>query len=102
MTKKSGGGIIEGLWTGTAVYAAMKARSFTGFLSSFLMFSVIILVGAAVVMWVLGALGMREKFSLSQIRCQAGEQPTDNCGGERGCVKSSGNCYKLLTNGASA
>lgn len=93
-----GGGVIEGLWTGTAVYSALKARTFTGFLTSFLMFSVILIVGMAVIVWVLGLLGVgREKFSVSEIKCQAGEQPTDNCYGERGCIKPSGNCYKLLT-----
>lgn len=99
MTMKKGGGIVEGLWTGTAVFAALKARTFTGFVSSFLIFSVILIVGMALLAWVLDAAGVRwrERFSVSQIQCQPGEQPTDNCGGEKGCVKASGNCYKLLT-----
>lgn len=99
MPAKNGGGIVEGLWTGTAVFAAMKARTFTGFLTSFLTFAVILIVGIAVLAWVLDAAGIkwRERFTVSQIQCQAGEQPTDNCYGEKGCVKPSGNCYKLLT-----
>lgn len=99
MTKKVGGGIVEGLWTGTAVFAALKARTFTNFVTSFLMFAVILIVGMALLAWVLDAVGVRwrERFSVSQIQCQPGEQPTDNCYGEKGCTKPSGNCYKLLS-----
>jgi len=96
---KKGGSIVGGLWTGTAVYAAMKARSFTGFVKSYLMYGVIVLIGIAVVVYVAQALGLVrvERFSVGEIQCQPGETPTDDCQGERGCKKASGNCYKLLT-----
>ena len=99
--KKGGSGIVEGLWAGTAVYAATKARTFGGFLQSFLMYAVVLIVLIAAAGWVLNAAGIqwKEKFSVAEIQCQAGETPTDNCYGERGCTKPSGSCYKLLTTG---
>jgi len=76
-----------------------EARTFPGFLKSFLMYAVVLIVLIAAAGWVLNALGIqwREKFSVSEIQCQAGESPTDNCYGEKGCTKPSGACYKLLT-----
>ena len=97
--KKGGSGIVEGLWAGTAVFAAVKARNFQGFLQSFLMYAVVLIVLIAAAGWVLNAVGFqwKEKFSVGEIQCQAGETPTDNCYGEKGCTKPSGACYKLLT-----
>ena len=96
---KKGGNIVSGLWTGTAVFAAMKARSFGGFVKSYLWYGIILLLGIAVVVYVAQALGLVriERFSVGDIQCQPGETPTDDCQGERGCKKPSGNCYKLLT-----
>ena len=92
--KKGGSGIVEGLWAGTAVFAAVKARTFGSFLQSFLMYAVVLIVLIAAAGWVLKAVGIqwKEKFSVAEIQCQAGETPTDNCYGERGCTKPSGNC----------
>jgi hypothetical protein len=98
MPSKKGGGLVTGLWTGTAVFAANKSRTFTGFLTTFLGYSVVLMVGLFVVMWVLRALGVRGREGMTaEIQCQAGETPTNDCYGERGCMKASGNCYKLLT-----
>jgi hypothetical protein len=99
MTKKGGAGVVEGLWAGTAVFAALKARSYTGFLKSFAVYALILIVILAVGAWVLKGLGitLQEKFSVAEIQCQKGETPTDNCYGEKGCLKPSGACYKLLT-----
>jgi hypothetical protein len=106
MAKKGGSGIVEGLWAGTAVFAATKARTFQGFVTSFLLYAVVLMVLLAVGAWVLNAIGFqwKEKFSVAEIKCQVGETPTDNCYGEKGCTKPSGACYKLLTtqNGAPA
>ena len=99
MAKKGGAGIVEGLWAGTAFFAATKARSFADFVTSFLVYAVVLIVIIAAGAWVLKTLGLqwREKFSVSQIQCQQGETPTDNCYGEKGCTKPSGACYKLLS-----
>jgi hypothetical protein len=96
---KKGGGLFGGLWTGTAVFAAMKARNYTGFLKSYLMYGIILMIGLAVAVYIAQALGLVriERFSVGDIQCQPGETPTDDCNGERGCRKASGNCYKLLT-----
>ncbi len=99
MTKK-GGSLLNGLWVGTGVFAASKARNFTGFLTSYAMYAVIVLVVLAVVGWVAQAVGLqwREKMTdIGAIQCQAGETETSDCYGERGCLKPSGNCYKLNT-----
>ena len=99
--KKSGGsvGIVEALWAGTAVFAATKARSYSGFVTSVVVYGLILIVVLAVASWVMKTIGLRplEKFSVAEIQCQAGETPTSDCGGEQGCVKPSGNCYKLLS-----
>lgn len=87
---------MAGLWTGTAVFAANKSRTFGGFLKTFLTYAVVLVLGIYAVMWVLRMLGMgREGFT--EPTCQAGETETPDCYGEKGCMKPSGNCYKLLS-----
>jgi hypothetical protein len=96
--KKGGSGIVEGLWAGTAVFAALKSKTFVGFVTSFLLYAVVLVVIIAAGVWVMKALGvqMREKMTdIGAIQCQAGETETPDCYGERGCTKPSGNCYKL-------
>ena len=89
---------MTGLWTGTAVFAANKSRTFGGFLKTFLTYAIVLVVGIYAVMWVLRILGLGVREGMDvQIQCQAGETPTNDCYGERGCMKPSGNCYKLLT-----
>lgn len=99
MAKKGGSiGVVEGLWAGTAFFAATKAKTYTGFIVSFLFYAVILLVVLAVGMWLLKTLGlqMRERMTdIGAIQCQAGETETPDCYGERGCTRASGNCYKL-------
>ena len=107
MAKTKGGaiGVVEGLWAGTAIFAATKAKTFAGFVTSFVLYAVVLMVVIAVVVWVLKALGIqiREKMTdVGAIQCQVGETETPDCYGERGCVKPSGNCYKLLTPSSSA
>jgi hypothetical protein len=92
-----GGGLIAGLWTGTAVFAANKSRTFGGFLKTFLTYGLVLVAGIYAVMWVLRMLGLGREGMTTEIKCQAGETPTNDCYGERGCMKPSGNCYKLLT-----
>jgi hypothetical protein len=92
-----GGGIIEGLWTGTAFFAASRAKTFVGFVSDFLLYAVVIVVGFLVVSFVLKAVTGREFFSVSQIQCPPGSSP-GKCPGTNteGCVTSSGNCTASL------
>ncbi len=90
--------MIEGLWAGTAFFAASKAKTFPAFITSFLVYAVVLIVVIAAGMWVLKTLGlqMREQMTdIGAIQCQAGEVETPDCYGERGCTKPSGNCYKL-------
>ena len=100
MAGKKGGaiGVVEGLWAGTAIFAATKAKTYAGFITSFLVYAVVLMVFIAVAVWVLKSLGIqwREKMTdIGAIQCQAGETETADCYGERGCTKPSGNCYKL-------
>jgi hypothetical protein len=89
---------MAGLWTGTAVLAANKSRTFGGFLKTFLTYAVVLVIGIYVVMRVLRMLGLGGREGMTtEIQCQAGETATNDCYGERGCMKASGNCYKLLT-----
>lgn len=97
--KKGGAGITEALWAGTAVFAAVKAKSYTGLITSIVIYGVILMVVLAGAAWLMKLVGLqaRERFSVAEIQCQAGESPTSDCYGEQGCVKPSGNCYKLLS-----
>jgi hypothetical protein len=98
--KKSGGsvGIVEALWAGTAVFAATKSKTYSGFITSVVIYGLILIVVLAVATWFMKTIGLRplEKFSVEEIQCQAGETPTADCYGEKGCTKPSGACYKLL------
>ena len=104
--KKGGAGIVEALWAGTAVFAATKAKTYSAFVTSVVIYGVILMAVLAAAAWLAKVVGIqwREKFSVSQIQCQAGETPTNDCYGEQGCMMPSGNCYKLLSpqTGASA
>jgi hypothetical protein len=100
MAKTKGGaiGVIEGLWAGTAFFAATKAKTFAGFILSFVVYAVVLMIVIAAGVWVLKTLGIqvRERMTdIGAIQCQAGETETADCYGERGCMKPSGNCYKL-------
>jgi hypothetical protein len=57
MAHQKGGNLFGALWTGTAFFAASKARSYTGFLKSFAMYSVVVIalmVAAAYIAQMLG------------------------------------------------
>ena len=97
MPAKKGGGLIEGLWVGTGMFAAMNARTYTGFLTSFLAYAIFLVIAVMLFGLVLKLVTGREFFAVEEIRCQPGESPTDNCYGEKGCTRPTGNCYKLLT-----
>lgn len=86
--KKGGSGIVEGLWAGTAVFAAVKARTFAGFLQSFLMYAVILIVLIAAGVWVAKTVGLqlREKMTdIGALPCPPGQSEGTNEAGERVC-----------------
>ena len=89
---------MEGLWTGTAFFAASNAKTFAGFVGNFLVYSLVLVVGFMLVAWVLRLVTGREMFSVSQIQCPPGSTPTDKCPGTDtpGCVHPSGNCEASL------
>ena len=92
-----GGGIVEGLFTGTAFFAASNAKTYAGFVGTFLLYSLVLVVGFMVVAWVLRAVTGREFFSVAQIQCPPGSSP-GKCPGTttEGCVTASGNCTASL------
>ena len=94
---KRGGGLIEGLWTGTAFFAASNARTFADFVGKFLVYSLVLIVGAMVVAWLIRTVTGREFFSVAEIPCPAGSRP-GTCPGTntKGCVTPSGNCAASL------
>ena len=60
---QKGGNLFGALWTGTAFYAASKAKSYTGFLKSFAMYSLVVIALMVVAYYVASALGLsREGF----------------------------------------
>lgn len=86
---------MAGLWMGTAVFSALKAKDFGGFVTSYLGYALVIIVSLIAIAWIVRSLGLlgSEKFTP---QCQAGETP-GQCAGESGCLLPSGNCYKLLS-----
>jgi hypothetical protein len=57
-SRKGGAGITEALWAGTAVFAATKAKSYSGFITSTLIYGVVLLVVLAAGTWLLKTLGL--------------------------------------------
>ncbi len=99
MPHKKGGSIVEGLWAGTAVFAATKSRTFAEFVWSFVVYAVVLIVGLMVVAWVLRTVTGREMFSVSQIQCPPGSTAVKKCPGTStaGCYyEGTGNCEASL------
>jgi hypothetical protein len=98
MAKKNGGGLVEGLWTGTAFFAASNSKTFAGFVGNFLVYSLVLVLGFMLVAWVLRVVTGREMFSVSEIKCSPGSSAVDKCPGTGtpGCLHPSGNCEASL------
>jgi len=88
---------MEGLWTGTAVFAASNSRTFASFVGNFLVYSLVLIVGFMLVGWVIRTVTGREFFSVAQIQCPPGSSP-GKCPGTdtEGCVTAAGNCTASL------
>lgn len=88
---------MEGLWTGTAFFAASNSRTFVGFVGNFLLYSLVLIVGFMLVAWVLRTVTGREFFSVAEIQCPPGTSP-GTCPGRatKGCLAPSGNCTASL------
>ena len=95
--KGKGGGLVEGLWTGTAFFAASNSKTFAGFVGNFLVYSLVLVLGFMLVAWLLRVVTGREMFSVAQIQCPAGSSP-GKCPGTAtdGCVTATGNCTASL------
>jgi cytochrome b561 len=98
MAPKKGGGLIEALWSGTAVFAAVNSSTFLAFLSKFFVYALVLILGMMVVGWVLRQVTGREMFSVGQIQCPSGSSPVEKCPGTGtpGCLHASGNCEASL------
>lgn len=98
MAMKKGGGVVEGLFTGTAFFAASNSKSFLGFVTTFLLYSAILLVGFMAVAYIMRAVSGKEMFSVAEIKCPAGSSP-GICPGRstQGCITPNGNCTASLT-----
>jgi len=98
MPKKTGGSIVEGLWAGTAVFAAVKANTYVDFISKFLLYAVFLIVALMVVAWVLRTVTGREMFT-SDIKCPPGSSFVQKCPGTStaGCLfEGTKNCDASL------
>jgi len=88
---------MHGLWAGTGLFAALHSSTYTSFLTKFAVYALFLVLVMMVLGWLVRMVTGREFFAVAEIGCQAGETPTDDCYGERGCKYASGNCYKLLS-----
>lgn len=90
---------MEGLWTGTAFFAASNSKTFAGFVGTFFVYSLVLVAGFVIVAFVLRAVTGREMFSVAEIPCPPGSRPGTCPGGStKGCITPSGNCTAGLTN----
>ena len=62
------------------MFAATKSRTFSSFITSFILYAIVLMIFLAILSWVLKTIGLRplEKFSVNEIQCQAGETPTND------------------------
>lgn len=91
--KKGGAGIVEALWAGTAVFAATKAKSYTGFITSVVIYSIVLIIVLAAATWVMKALGIQMKEGMANGafgQCPNGGTPTMRDGATV-CVTGGGN-----------
>lgn len=98
MAIKKGGGFMEGLWAGTAVFAAANSNTFAGFLGKYMVYALILVVIFMILAMLLQTFSPKEKFSVSDIKCPRGSTPTQQCPGSNtpGCLHPSGNCEASL------
>jgi hypothetical protein len=96
MKKKGGAGIVEALWAGTAVFAATKAKSYTGFITSVVIYGIVLILVLAAANWVMKSLGIQMKEGMTNGvqgafgQCPNGGTPTMRDGATV-CVTGSGN-----------
>ena len=86
--KKGGAGIVEALWAGTAVFAAVKAKTYTSLITSIIIYGVILMVVLAAGAWVMNTIGIqvREKMTdIGALPCPPGQSDGVNEAGERVC-----------------
>jgi hypothetical protein len=99
MPGKKGGGFMEGLWAGTAFFAASHSKTFAGFIGKYMIYALVLVVGFMILGLIFQTLmGRNEKFSVSEIKCPKGSTPTEKCPGTTtpGCLHPSGNCEASL------
>lgn len=89
---------MEGLWAGTAVFAAANSNTFAGFLGKYMVYALILVVIFMILAMLLQTFSPKEKFSVSDIKCPRGSTPTQQCPGSNtpGCLHPSGNCEASL------
>lgn len=91
--KKGGAGIVEALWAGTAVFAATKAKSYTGFITSVVIYGIVLILVLAAANWVMKSLGIQMKEGMMNGafgQCPNGGTPTMRDGATV-CVTGGGN-----------
>lgn len=90
---------MEGLWAGTAVFAAANSTTYAGFLGKFMVYALVLVVAFMILGLILQTItGKKENFSVTDIKCPQGSTPTEKCPGTNtpGCVHPSGNCEATL------
>ena len=92
-TKKGGAGIVEALWAGTAVFAATKAKNYSSFITSVIIYGIVLMIFLAAATWLMKTLGiqMREGMANGAFgQCPNGGTPQMRDGATV-CVTAGGN-----------
>ena len=105
MAKKGGAGIVEALWAGTAVFAAVKAKNYTSLITSIVVYGVILMVVLAAASWVMKTVGLqvREKMTdIGALPCPPGQSEGVSDAGERVCRSANATYVYPTPSGPSA
>lgn len=89
---------MEALWAGTGVFAAVKSKSYTGFIMSVVVYGIVLMLVLAAANWVLKSLGIRvsEGF-IGDSQCPNGGTLEEQPGGKKVCTTAAGNVDDVTT-----
>ncbi len=93
-TRKGGAvGIVEALWAGTAVFAATKAKNYSSFITSVVIYGIVLMVVLAAASWLARVVGLQWREGMANGafgQCPNGGTPQMRDGATV-CVTAGGN-----------
>ncbi len=72
------------------MFAATKSKSFSGFITSFVIYAVVLMIVIAVATWLLKTIGLQPRETFASIQCPPGQMSVQK-NGENTCVTGGDN-----------